>query len=149
MFKWVFLTVILVCVVAQTGTIPIHERATEEQIRSASCALKAMPKDAAQKLITATQAYLKTRDLIALMKAFQADEVPMYIAKCFKVFEVAVPKERSSNRDLAHFYDGCERALRLLLIIEISRANNHSSETIKKLKDQLYESILRFNREYY
>lgn len=125
------------------------EVVTQEQIRSASCAMTAMPKPALDALLSATKTYLKSRDQIQLMRAFPADEVPTYIAKCFEIHAVATPKERTSNRDFAHFYDGSERALRLRLVIEVAKEQNQSVETIKKMNNQMNESLLRFNQEYY
>ena len=144
-----FIFITLACAASLAGATSIAEIATEEQIRSASCAQNAMPKSAGEKLLAATQTYLKSRDSIELMKAFKADEVPIFIARCFEIQATFTPKAKPSHRDSVHFYDGCERALRLLLIIEVARRSGSSTETVRKLNDQLYERILRFNQEHY
>ena len=134
---------------SHASALSIYETATEEQIRSATCALQTMSKESVKKLMTATQTYVKSKDKIAFIKAFQVDEVPTYLAKCFEVYEVAGIKEGTSTRDMVHFYDGSERALRLLILIEIAKLKNPLPEAIKPLKDQMYEELLKFNREYY
>jgi hypothetical protein len=108
-----------------------------------------MPKEVTERLILASQTYMKTRDSIALVAAFQLDEVPTYLSKCFEVHAQISIKGTISSRDFAHFYDGSERAMRLLLFIELAKRRGQAVETIKKLNDQMYEGILRFNREHY
>ncbi|MBL8370412.1 MAG: hypothetical protein JNK28_03380 [Burkholderiaceae bacterium] len=123
------------------------EIATQQQIRSASCAMNAMPKKSFEALLAATRTYMKERDSIELLRSFQRDDVPTYIAKCFDVHAKQLFDSKKSNREFANFYDGTERALRLHFVIELARRSNQSTDTIRRLNDQMFESLIVFNRE--
>jgi hypothetical protein len=93
-------------------------------------------------------AYTETKDGVALVKAFETDEVPKALSKCFEI-HAPLARTGGENRDFFHFYDGSERALRLLFVIDLARQGKQTVETIKRLNDQMYSSLLRFNQEYY
>lgn len=90
---------------------------------------------------------MKDKDSVGLVRAFQRDDVPALIAKCFGVHAKHSLANRKSDRQFANFYDGTERALRLHLVIEVARRSNQSAETIRRLNDQMFESLIRFNLE--
>ncbi|WP_236953285.1 hypothetical protein [Immundisolibacter cernigliae] len=125
------------------------ETATEEQIRTASCAFMAMSKPAQSSLLRATEQYLKSKDSVSLIEAFQIDEVPNALGRCSDVHAAMTMKARPSNRDVGHFFDGSERALRLLVLEKVARTQGASAKEIKKIKDKTYEGLMQFNEEHY
>lgn len=109
--------------------------------------MNAMPKRSFEALLAATRIYMKDKDSIELLRSYERDDVPTYIAKCFDVHAKQSLAARKSDRQFANFYDGTERALRLHLVIEVARRNNQSTDTIRRLNDQMFESLIVFNRE--
>ena len=100
-------------------------------------------------LLNATRNYIKTKDGIELIKAFQMDEVPFYLSKCFQVHATMTMRLRTSKRDFAHFYDASERYMRFLLLIDVARSGGADKKTIKGIKQNAYDQIIMLNREYY
>lgn len=139
----------LLLVVTSVGAQSIVETATEEQIRTASCAFMAMSKPAQNSLLRATEQYLKSKDSVSLIEAFQIDEVPNALGRCSDVHAAMTMKARPSNRDVGHFFDGSERALRLLVLEKVARTQGASAKEIKKIKDKTYEGLMQFNEEHY
>jgi hypothetical protein len=128
---------------------PIVEIATEEQLRSANCALLEMPEKSKVILLNATRKYINHNNGIELSQAFQMDDVPYYLSKCFKVHATMTLQLRKSNRDFLHFYDQSERFMRFLLIEEIARSGGADAKTIKELKQYGYNQVITLNDEYY
>ncbi|MBE9516434.1 MAG: hypothetical protein IME93_05600 [Proteobacteria bacterium] len=127
----------------------IVETATEEQLRSATCALSEMPSKAKNILLNATRIYLKKKDGVELVKAFQMDEVPYFLTKCFQVHATMTMQQRTSKRNFAHFYDASERYMRFLLLVDVAKAGGADLATIKELKQNAYAQITKLNLEYY
>ena len=127
----------------------IVETATEEQLRSATCALAEMPIKNKNILLSATRNYMKKKDGINLSKAFQMDEVPFYLSTCFQIHATTTMQSRTSRRDFAHFYDQSERYMRLLLLIDVARSSGAANKTIKQMKQNAYDKITTLNLEYY
>ena len=127
----------------------IAENATLEQIGSASCAINAMSDSEKKLLMDAMNEYYETKDSIRLIKKFENDFVPNKLSKCFQLNATETLKIKKTKRDFYHFYDGSERALRLLLSKDILRKQGYSSKDLKQYNDQIYEGLLKFNREYY
>lgn len=127
----------------------ISEMATEEQLRSATCALAEMPDDAKRQLVGATRKYLDDKDGVELTKAFQIEEVPFYLSKCFQVHALMTMRTRESKQDFFHFYDASERYMRLLLFIEVAKSSGADKATVKKMRENAREQIFRLNSDYY
>ncbi|OUR60434.1 hypothetical protein A9Q74_13395 [Colwellia sp. 39_35_sub15_T18] len=123
--------------------------ATKEQTNSASCALIEMPAPQKTLLLKATDLFAKTKDSIALSKAFDIDEVPLYLTKCFQVHATVTLQNRNNERDFIHFYDLSERNMRMLLFVEVARSNGMNSAELKSLKNDIWNEFYRLNYEYY
>jgi hypothetical protein len=127
--------------------MPKAEILTQEQIRTASCALSAMPERSRDLLIAAVVQYMKDKDSIAVIRKFQIDDVPTAIVKCFEVHAQHMLATERTSRQFINFYDGAERALRLQITIVIARQRNNNPEQIRLLNEAMYEGLLRYNRE--
>ena len=109
-----------------------------------------MPKSDLDKLLRAVERFAKTKDSLQIIKDFQDNQsLVEYMTKCFESNSPSVLKARSSQRDFYHFYDGSEKALRYLLLVELAKKSKMTSSDIKNFNDQSYNQLLIFNKEYY
>ncbi len=127
----------------------VIQNATQEQWRSGNCALTGMPRAARESLLAATRRYFQDRDTIRLAAAFQIDEVPETLARCFEFHATLTRAVRWSEADFQHFYDQAERSLRLWLVIDVSREKNATAEAIKNVTAGALKQLEQRNREYY
>jgi curved DNA-binding protein CbpA len=122
--------------------------ATEEQFRSALCALTEMPTDTRAKLRTAASMYLQRQDEVALSTSFEIDEVPYHLSQCFQKHAVITFSMRKAKQDFRHFYDQSERAMRLILMVDATMSKG-SEERTKELGRNARAEIQRRNERYY
>ena len=135
---------------SNVNPVNIAETATLEQFGSASCVISAMPKSELDKLLRAVERFAKSKDSLQITKYFQdSQSLVEHMSKCFESNYPTVLKTRNSQRDLYHFYSGSEKALGYLLLIELAKSKKMTSSDIQDVKDQSYNQLLIFNKEYY
>lgn len=124
------------------------EVATEEQLRSAMCALEEMPAKARNSLRASMRSYLVKRDIAELSQAFEMDEIPFYLSKCFLTHATRTMSARDSKDDFAHFYDQSERAMRLILMIDVA-SKSRDEQSLSRIGTDGRMEVQRRNERYY
>lgn len=122
--------------------------ATEEQFRSAMCALTEMPREAREGLRLAVRAYLQDRDQAKMVQAIEADAVPFHLSDCFKRHAVRTMSVRNTEEDFKHFYNASERALLLTLMVDAVSKIADEQQT-KKVGNEARVEIQQRNERYY
>lgn len=122
--------------------------ATEEQFRSAMCALTEMPRESRAELRHAVREYLQDRDQAKMIRAIEADAVPFHLSDCFKRHAVRTMSIRPTEEDFKHFYNASERALLLTLMVD-AMSKIADEQQIKKVGNEARLEIQQRNERYY
>lgn len=122
--------------------------ATEEQFRSAMCALEEMPVEVRSNLRTTVRSYLQDRDATQMVRAVEVDDVPFHLSSCFKRHAVRTMSVRASDNDFKHFYALSERALILVLMLDaVSKISDE--QRLKQVGTEARVEVQQRNEQYY
>ncbi|MFB9845599.1 hypothetical protein [Oceanisphaera arctica] len=146
-----FLLLVLLLFMNQANALPTRAYvATEEQERSALCAIEELPNTVHQNLLDASLRFLSDQDRIAISEAYQVDDVPRSLTRCYPVHAAITLGKSYSEREFAHFYDLSERFMRFHLLLEVAKKSGRlTPKQIGKAKEANFESMRKINLELY